>query len=265
MYDKNKSFENTIERQRIISDNMIVYLIGYADNKETKIDLSNYSLKSVSWTSRDELKVWKPCTRREEIAILKMKGFDIELNWAKNSPDLMSIYMDQHRFYYGGDSPSIDAHTIGNYGRLATSNKLGYNARTPYEDRKPNTKKSSVVSVYQNTKRFTDYLTPRFDLLVEILHPYLKNNIEGYLFKNVVLYGASQKTEENGSEIDETIKAFASWAEKRGNIQVSSKPANLVHDLLRNMTETNVEQPQEPFRDRKIINPSNFDYYRKQQ
>ncbi len=267
-----------IERNRVLSDNYTCEII--APSLNTIINLADLGLKSISWEARDEIKAWTPPTRNEEICIIKHKGFDFDLRWSKNAPDLMSMLIDQHTAYYNGlvltkgnsglnSLPNID------YGFRTNYQSMGANLRTDVKDRGNqrlsnnearqafffgktiDQKIPAVVSAFNqsNKKIPTNYVTPRYDLRIAITYPNYKKETEVYTFKNVAFYKPTQKTEENSAEIEESCKAFASWVEKSGQISVNPSIQNLVHDLLLIQMEKLPEESTINYHHRKIINP----------
>lgn len=207
MIDKieiNSSFSNTIERNRILSDNYVVWLEGeisqdnnYSKPFTFKINLSDYGLKSFKWESRDEIETRNVCTRLEEIATVKHKGYDIELAWQKNAPDLMKIALDQHDMQYGKTKP-IDSN-------LSTSTQM----RTELSKVGSPSEKKNIIStsksILDNSRIF--YNQPKFKILVEIQH--INTQKEKYEFIDVSLYKPSQNVSDNSSEIEESIKVFS--------------------------------------------------------
>jgi hypothetical protein len=261
-----------IEKTRILSDNYNAYIVSYQGAKEhISFNLSDNGLKEISWDSRDEIEVFKPCTRLEEIAIVHLKGFDIDLRWAKNSSDLMKIFLDQHVAYYGGMNLKKSA-LSDTKNRL---NKLFIQHRTPIEERGDITKQNKIVAGSHSyfskhgsdNKNYmpSDYLTPKFDLIINVQHH--NGRVETIKFKSVSFYKLSQKTSENGAEIEESIKAFSPSCELVSagkNQQANSPKAEVfIHDaLVRMMTPPAENKENLSYYERKIINSDNLKIYK---
>jgi hypothetical protein len=252
LFDR-RSDNNVIERSRVLSDNYNAFIIN-PNKPSQEINLSDLGLKRISWESRDDTRTWIPCTRAEEICIVIHKGFDLELTWAKNAPDLMTLFTDQHIAYHNGlvkqgRSVNVDYLNIGN------------NKRTPSKDRGKVDNSPAVSNFYKVDNRIpTYYITPKFDLRIEIQHYSATSNnslMEKYTFKNVSFYKPSQSTEENSAEIVESIKAHASYVE-RPNVDRPVLYNGFIKTMIMEMLEEQLQkQPSESVinqRDRKIIN-----------
>lgn len=245
------SFSSTIERNRILSDNYVVWLkgrISKGDNYLTpytvEINLSDYGLKGFKWESRDEIETRNVCTRLEEIATVRHKGYDIELSWQKNAPDLMRIMLDQHAMQYG-NLYNETANVSTSYQRRTDLSKIG----SPSE--KKNIISTSQPLVINNNERIY-YVQPKFSLLVEIQHVSTKKEI--YEFIDVLLYKPSQSVSDNSSEIEESIKAFSPII---NNLSIIDPYKNDIYFLAQNMLNRYMTQnpPSEGLGqlDRKII------------
>lgn len=252
-----------VEKTRILSDNYNAYIIAYDGIKRThEFNLSDYGLKDVSWEARDEIKIFKPCTRREEIAHVFIKGFDIELRWAKNSSDLMKIFFDQHIAYYGGINLNQDVLTDQN----DRSNKLLIQKRTLQDQRGDITTKNNIKgttsSVFNKTEKKNNptYITPRFDLQINIQH--YNTKVETILFKSVAFYRPTQRTSENGAEIDESIKCYAPTAQYLGSQAHSPQAESIIHQALSKIMQPNVREQDLAYHERKIINQDNLNIYK---
>lgn len=267
-----QNHSSSIEKTRILSDNYNAYIVSYKGDKEhISFNLSDNGLKEISWDSRDEIEVFKPCTRLEEVAIVHLKGFDIDLRWAKNSSDLMKIFLDQHTAFYGGMNLRKDA-LSDSKNRL---NKLFIQHRTPSNKRGDITVKNKIISdAYgyftkhgKDTKNYmpSDYLTPKFDLIINVQHH--NGRVETIKFKSVSFYKLSQKTSENGAEVEEGIKAFSPSCElvpAGKNQQANSPKAEVfIHDaLVRMMTPPKENNDNLSFYERKIVNSDNLKIYK---
>lgn len=267
-----QNHSSSIEKTRILSDNYNAYIVSYKGDKEyISFNLSDNGLKEISWDSRDEIEVFKPCTRLEEVAIVHLKGFDIDLRWAKNSSDLMKIFLDQHVAFYGGMNLRKNA-LADTTDRL---NKLFIQYRTPSDKRGDITVKNKITSgAYgyftkhgSDNKHYmpSDYLTPKFDLIVNVQHH--NGRVETIKFKSVSFYKLSQKTSENGAEIEESIKAFSPSCElvpAGKNQQANSPKAEVfIHDaLVRMMTPPKEDNDNLSFYERKIVNSDNLKIYK---
>lgn len=262
------SFE--IEKTRLLSDNYNAHIVSYNGAVEyISFNLSDYGLKEISWDSRDEIEVFKPCTRMEEIAIVHLKGFDIDLKWSKNSSDLMKIFLDQHRAYFGGMNIS-KKETVLTDAKNRIS-KLHIQHRTPEKKRGDITQKNKIIADYYghfadyNSQTYIspDYLTPKFDLKINVQHH--NGKVETILFKSVSFYKLSQRTSENGSEIDESIKAYSPSCElkmsKDGGQANSPKAEVFMHDALQKMLNPQADANLSYY-ERKIINSDNLKIYK---
>lgn len=253
-----------VERTRLLSDNYNAHLIsGYGTKNEISFNLSDYGLKSIKWDARDEVVYKKPCTRLEEIAMVYLKGFDFDLTFGKNSSDLMKIFLDQHIAYMGGmnikqNDLSIDTKN--------SSSKLNIQKRTETKKLGNVESKTSILSNvstnFETTSNYTsaDYLTPRFDLKINVQH--YNTKVESLLFRNCVFFKPSQSTSENSAEIDESIKMFASSVEQIGNQVNSPKAEAFIHNALSLMLQKNVNENDLHSHDRKIINSDNLKIYK---
>ena len=247
-----ETFNNQVERSRVLSDNYKAYIIYGKEYK--KIDLSDYGLKSISWDSRDELIVRRSCVQREELAVVRRLGFDFDLRFAKNAPDLMLFFLDQTKAYLNGITitpiPYIDE-------RITDYVGINKNLRTELKYRSK-VANSGINSVFQKTegKIDTTYLSATFDLKIEILH-YDGGSKETYLFKNGVFYKPSQSTSENSSFIDEGVKAFFPTVETVGNLAYNPETKSIIPNLLFEMLNLGVDEREKPDKDRVIVNPNN--------
>lgn len=270
---KNKqNHTSSIEKTRILSDNYNAYIVSYKGDKEyISFNMSDNGLKEISWDSRDEIEVFKPCTRLEEIAIVHLKGFDIDLRWAKNSSDLMKIFLDQHVAFYGGMNLKADAVSD----TKNRPNKLFIQHRTPEVERGDITVQNKIRAGYHgffskhgnDNEHFmhSDYLTPKFDLIINVQHH--NGRVETIKFKSVSFYKLTQKTSENGAEIEESIKAFSPSCElvpSGKNQQANSPKAEVfIHDaLVRMMTPPKENSDNLSYYERKIVNSDNLKIYK---
>jgi len=267
-----QNHSSSIEKTRILSDNYNAYIVSFKGAKEyISFNLSDNGLKEISWESRDEIEVFKPCTRLEEVAIVHLKGFDIDLKWAKNSSDLMKIFLDQHTAFYGGMNLKKDALSDSQN----RANKLFIQHRTPSDERGDITVKNKIVAGShsyfskhdKDTEHFmhSDYLTPKFDLIINVQHH--NSRVETIKFKSVSFYNLSQRTSENGSEIEEGIKAFSPSCElvpAGKNQQANSPKAEVfIHDaLVRMMTPPAEDSDNLSYYERKIVNSDNLKIYK---
>lgn len=242
LFNKNQNFN--IEKARILSDNYEVFLeYNDVNGKLVSINLNDNALKSFSWKSRDEIKIWKPCTKLEEIVHVKMLGFDIDLSFAKNSTEIATLYFDQHMKYYN-QALSIDSGSN-------TTRNLGKFNRTYENEYKSN---------FQGLGNGSAYNVPTYDLRVKIQH-YLSQDAtqvmyEEIVFKTVKFYGMEESTSENSSEIEQKIKAFSSYSTRKGNSDFdrylikNDRMFNLAGDQLEKLL--NPTSTQLDYSDRKI-------------
>lgn len=251
-----------IEKTRLISDNYNAYIIAYANNKRiAEVNLSDNGLKQIRWEAREEVRTWKPCTRLEEIMEVEIKGFDFDFTFAKNSPDIMKILMDQHRAYYGGFNIEKNINQNSNINQM---NKVLKNLRTSEKQVAEVNVQNKIVAEgitnFNQSETFplVSQITPTFDLKINIQH--YNDKIESYLFKGFKLYKPTQSTAENGEEIIESCKGFASTVVANGNINFSPTTTNLIHNMLQNMF--NSKSNDLLYHDRKILNKDNFNIYK---
>lgn len=267
-FDNRYDVRNEIERARVLSDNYNAYIIQIKDNKENIVlNLGDYGLKEVKWEARDELIVKKPCTRREEIAHVHIKGFDLDFHFAKNSSDIMKMLLDQHIAYYGGMNLNRSA-LEDTKNRV---NKLMIQERTAQKelgditlskvgaDKKITSSPATSFSIAENDLSPT-YVVPYFDVRINIQHH--SKSVESYQFKQVSFYKPSQSTSENGSEIIESIRAFAVTVELVGQHVSSPNAEKIIHEQLSIMLATKVDTNKLQYHDRKIINQDNLNLYK---
>lgn len=258
-----------LDRNRVLSDNFKVYLYpissfefdikGFPDNFKNKgIDLTQFSLTEFSWEARDEITIWKPAGNILEECRIERLGFNIEIRWAKNAPDLMQFLIDQHTKYYGEShinnkvfdakaSPNFDAERIY---RSNVDNQKDVNQPTVSPS---NIGVSSFNQPNANFKNKNNslYLTPRFDLVVEIT--LYDGTVESYRFRSVRFFKPTQKTSQNSSEIEESCMAHSSLVMKNSVVKTSFQ--DMVGIMLNYMLQTKPAENSKPFLDRYIINP----------
>lgn len=245
-YRKDTSYK--IERARLLSDNYKATII----HGSTKIDLSDYGLKTIKWEADDELLIRKPCTMKEKLPIIRRGGFNFDFSWDKNSPDLIMFMLDQNIAYLDGYNVGLDIIE----GRDTNYNRIGQNLRTDLKYRSK-VEKSDVNSsfTFADTRTPTTYITVKFDLLIEVQH--FSSKIESYLFKNGVIYAPSQSTEENSSTISESMRAYFPIVEINSNISYQPDVMFLVQNSLYEMMQLSMKEEDLLVRDRIIINPDN--------
>lgn len=245
-YRKDHSYK--IEKARILSDNYKAYII----HGNNRIDLSDFGLKSIKWEADDELIIRKPCTMKEKLPILRRGGFNFDFSWDKNSPDLMMFLLDQNIAYL--DGYVVNADIIE--GRDTNYNKIGQNLRTDlkYRSKVANSDVNSAFT-FSDTRTPTTYLTIKFDLLINIQH--FSTRDESYMFKNGVLYAPSQSTEENSSNISESMKGYFPIVEMNSTISHNTDILYLVQNALYEMMALDIKEEKLLVKDRVIINPDN--------
>lgn len=227
-FSRENNFSESIERRRLLSDNYNAYLIPKRANgsriDDLALNLGELGLKEVSWEARDEVNIFKPITRREEICIVECNGFDFDLKFGKNSSDLMYLWLGQHALYHGQKfGLDVEKKT---FRRESEAVKLGEQLKTP-NFRQENIKISDVVSVWHDLIRHEN-LVPTYDLKINIQH--FNTLIETYYFKEFSFYKPKQNVSENSSEIEESVKGFASWVELGGTELPSLKSIKILQE-----------------------------------
>lgn len=254
------SNQQDIERDRILSDNYIVEIVYYLNNQPNYLDLSQYGLKSFKWEARDETKIFKPCTRKEEIALVRLLGYDLEFTFDKNSADIMVLLMQQNAIYYGANI--IKRNQNNNYEYKPTNILLEKRAKA--DTRTNPAKKTNVLSTAESnfySKETPNYITPKFDLRITVQHQSTSKptfDKEILTFKDVKLFKPYQKTDEGSSTIEEGFKGFASIAIASGDVPNIPNMLNFVQFMINEQVQFNVDERTLPQRDRKINNYSNY-------
>lgn len=250
MYDrKDYGFSKKVEDTRLLSDNYNAYIIF----GKTKINLSDFGLKTIKWEAEDELIIRKPCTMKEKLPIIRRGGFHIDFSWEKNSPDLIMFLLDQNIAY-------LDGYAINNNQvkeRDTSYIGIGQNLRTglKYRSEVKNSDVNSVFVQYQG-RIPTTFLTVNFDLQINIQH--FSTNVETYYFRNGVLYSPSQSTEENSSPITEGVRGYFPTVEIiRNKLTTQPEVMSLIQNALANMMNLGYKEQDLPDRSRVVINPDN--------
>lgn len=252
---KNQDNSLKIEKTRYLSDNYNCYLIAHLCNKDIEIDLSEYSLKSVKWDSRSEIEIWKPCTSKVEESRVIEKGFDFDLSWAKNSSDMMNLLLDQYNNY----------HTI--YSHKDTSQIKNVEMQFRTDSIKVKGGLSSVNHAFQKPDNSNDlevsYITPTFTFK-EVITDNITGQQEIVYFRKFKMYKPSRSTSQNSSDIEESLKGFASIIErpKANMFLINENVRDLSWDLLYEQFQVKTSEQYLASNDRMILNPDNKDLYK---
>jgi len=252
---KNSDNSLRIEKTRYLSDNYNCYLIAHLINKDIEIDLSEYSLKSVKWDSRSELETWKPCTSKIEHSRVIQKGFDFDLSWAKNSSDMMNLLLDQYNNY----------HTIYSHSNSSQTKFTSTQMRTESNQVKGGL--SSVNHNFQKPANSNDlevaYITPTFTFK-QVITDDTTGQQEITYFRNFKMYKPSLSTSQNSSDIEESLKGFASSIDKPKNniFLINENVRDLSWDLLYEQFVLKTTEQYLSTNDRMILNPDNTDLYK---
>jgi hypothetical protein len=252
-------------RGRITSDNYNVILYFINDTTPFPaggIDLGElYGLTEFGWEASDELIVRKPCTRVEPMGMLKMNGFNLDFSFIREEiPDndtkghITNLLLAQYQMYlnsYSSTDRTVNAATVAQ----GTYKYLGENFYT--EDGK---EANDTVSRFGEPLRHL-YVPLRVDIEVQI-KDFSLNKVDSYdslRFSNVLLYGPTEKVEQNSSFISNSFKGFAPHAE-RGKPPFKKADDFYAFAADENiMTQLSTSKGLSNFLRRVIINPSNED------
>lgn len=266
----NASYNFNIQEKnkfRLTSDKYEVYLVTTLNGISTYHSLTElYGLESFSWEARDEIKIKKPCTRIEPMAIYENEGFDLDFTFYKeNFDNLLTLITDSYMQFYGQN--------IGVDSERNEYNIFGKPFYT-YIDSKESSANEGISMFNSNVKMGVQPLfkievyTKSYDIKTELNEDGLlsfgefkeKKDRKGFRFYNVVLYKPYEKVKSN-EFIEYGFKGYSSFMNKirHEESNYEDEYSKTINDITDEKVNQKREFAEQYFLKRTIKNSSNKD------